>query len=272
LTRPWRGPDDGRIRDLGRFFDELGDWAYAAGIPAATYRYGPTPEHEADLRLPAGPGPFPVVVVLHGGFWQAEFTRTIMSAAAVAITQEGWATWNVEYRRIGAGGGIPETLDDVAAAVRALETVDAPIQRDAPVTLGHSAGGQLALCLAGIGSIAAAVALAAVCDLAAAARSGLGDGAAVQLAGGTPDEVSNIYALADPIARLPVGVPQILVHGERDDRVPIDQSRAYAARARASGDPCELVALPGVGHFELIDPRASEWSAVMAALAKLRTR
>lgn len=258
------------IRDLGRFFDELERWAYAAGVPATTHRYGPDPEHEADLRLPAGPGPFPVAVVLHGGFWRPEFTREIMSAVAVALTRTGWATWNVEYRRLGTGGGIPQTLDDVQAAVRALERLDAPVERRRPVALGHSAGGQLALWLGGGRSVAAAVGLAAVCDLAAAALEGLGAGAATELTGGMPGAVSDAYALADPITRLPVGVRQILLHGDRDDRVPITQSRTYAERARTCGDACELVELRGAGHFELIDPRTPEWSAVDAALAKLR--
>ena len=260
------------IPDLGRFFDELGRWADAARVPVTTHRYGPDAEHEADLRLPAGAGPFPVAVVLHGGFWQAEFTREIMSAVAVALTQAGWATWNVEYRRVGAGGGIPQTLEDVHAAVPALERFGVPFARSRPVAIGHSAGGHLALWLAATGSVGAAVGLAAVCDLAAAAREGLGGGAAVELAGGLPEAVPEAYERADPITRLPTGVPQILVHGDRDDRVPVAQSRAYAERARTTGDECELVELRGAGHFELIDSRTASWRAVEAALAKLRPR
>jgi acetyl esterase/lipase len=257
--------------DLDRFLDGLAAWVADIGGPVETHRYGPHAEHVADLRLPAGPGPHPVVVLLHGGFWRARFTRTNTAALAVDLTRRGHATWNVEYRRVGCDGGVPATLEDVDAAIDEVQRLDAPLDPSRLVAVGHSAGGQLALWAAGTGKVTAAVALAGVCDLAAVARAGLGDGAATAFAGGEPGERPDAYALADPIARLPTGVPQLLVHGDADDRVPVEQSRRYARAARAAGDQCELLVLRDVGHFELIDPRTDAWRQAASRIERLST-
>ncbi|NIR35894.1 MAG: alpha/beta hydrolase, partial [Actinobacteria bacterium] len=109
--------------------------------------YGPLPDQVADLRLPDGPGPHPVAVVLHGGFWRDVWTRDLMDGIAVDLTRRGWATWNIEYRRVGSGGGFPETLEDVAAAIDHLDGLagDRSLDVATVVTVGHSAGGHLAL-------------------------------------------------------------------------------------------------------------------------------
>lgn len=255
--------------DLDRFLEELAAWAADSGPAPETAHYGPHPEQVADLRLPAGEGPHPVALLLHGGFWRARYDRSTLAALAVDLTHRGFAAANVEYRRVGAGGGIPETLEDVESAVEALALFDAPLDRSRIVAIGHSAGGHLALWLAGTGRVAAAVSLAGVCDLTAAARDGLGDGAAVALAGGTPGERPEAYALADPSLRLPTGTPQVLVHGAADDTVPVEQSRRYARAARAAGDRCELLELAEVGHFELIDPCGGIWPGIAKRLPEL---
>lgn len=253
-----------------RFLEELGAWAAEMGRPATTLPYDQHPEQVADLRLPESDGPHPVAVLVHGGFWRARIGRSSLAAVAVDLTRRGWATWNVEYRRVGCGGGIPETLDDVAAAIEALDRVDVPsLDRSRILVLGHSAGGQLALWAAGGGKVSAALVLAGVCDLTEAANVGLGDGAAVEFAGGTPGERPGSYHAADPMRRLPTGVPQLLVHGSRDDRVPIEQSRRYERAAREAGDQCRLVELPGVDHFEVIDPRSQSWQTTLEHLASL---
>lgn len=237
--------------DLDQFLADL------AGLAedGTEHRYGTHPEQWAELRLPETGEPLGVAVVLHGGFWRAQFTLATTRAIATDLARRGWATWNVEYRRIGAGGGVPETLEDVAAAVRAL-----PVAASRVIALGHSAGGQLALWLCKTGLLTAAVSLAGVCDLGEGARLVIGDGAVAGFVGDAD------LALADPMQRLPTGVPQLLVHGDLDDRVPIGLSRRYTAAARAAGDRCELVELPGVGHFEPIDPRSEAWSQAAAAL------
>lgn len=246
--------------DTDALLGELDDWAAASGRVPRTCRYGDGPDQVADLLAPDGPGPHPVAVLLHGGFWRARFTRRPMAALAADLAGRGWATWNVEYRRVGAGGGVPQTLDDVGAVIERLD------EGRGLTLIGHSAGGQLALCAAGLPAVTAVVSLAGVCDLAAAAGERLGDGAALAFAGGTPAERPEAYAAADPLRRLPTGAEVLLVHGDADERVPVDHSRRYVRAARAAGDRCALLELPGVGHFPLIDPRSTAWAAVTQRL------
>lgn len=255
--------------DVYALLAELDQWASANGGAVQTHRYGPDPEHEADLRLPAGEGPHRVAVLLHGGFWRAPFKRSILSALAVDLTNRGWATWNVEYRRIGSGGGAAETLADVRRAIDELQEVQAPLRARSALVIGHSAGGQLALCAASLPTIAAAVSLGGVCDMTSAADQGIGEHAVLEFIGATPRERPDAYDLADPMRRLPTRTRTLLVHGDADNRVPVQLSRNYAAAARAAGDDCELLELEGVDHFMAIDPRTSVWSDVADRLAAL---
>jgi acetyl esterase/lipase len=253
---------------LPTFFDELAAWADGAGDAPETVRYGDHPDQELDLRVPDGAGPHPLAIVLHGGFWRAPHTRGNTNALAVALAGAGWATANVEYRRLGPGE-YRATLDDVAAAcdrLGELQTVDL----DAWLAIGHSAGGHLALWLAARGgALRAAVALGGVCDLEAAARAHIGGDAVVEFLGGEPESATAAYDAADPGRLLPLGVPQLLVHGTDDDRVPIGLARAYAERARAAGDDCRLLELEGVDHFDVIDPRHLAWAGIVRAIGEL---
>jgi acetyl esterase/lipase len=247
-----------RSEELPAFFDGLEQWASARSGPVETFSYGDHPDQVVDLRLPDGPGPHSLALVLHGGFWRAGFTRRNTAALSVAMVAAGWGSANVEYRRLGPVGWQP-MLADVLAARRRLGSFDHV------VAVGHSAGGHLALWLAAEGAVDAAVVLGGVCDLAAAARAGLGVNAVQELLGGSPEEVAGAYLVADPAARLPFGVPQLLVHGMDDDRVPISHARAYAERARDTGDECRVVEVGG-GHFAPIDPRSAAWPAVVTAV------
>lgn len=255
--------------------------------------YGRRHGQYGDLWLPDGAAPpsgrgWPVVVLLHGGFWKAVYTKSLMTALAADIMERGWAAWNLEYRRIGSipGGGWPGTFEDVGAGIDHLATVAGmhPLDLSRVVTVGHSAGGHLALWAAGRPKlppeapgapagpgvrVSGAIGLAPVADLAEAAAMGLGGGAVIRLLGGSPERRPERYAVADPARLLPLGVPQVLVHGDRDGAVPIVVSRHYVERAVAAGDPATLVELPGVGHMELIDPASAAWSSVLLHLRRL---
>lgn len=235
-------------------------------MPSTTLQYGNRADNVADLRVPDEGGFFPVVVLLHGGFWRDAYERDLMEPLAVDLAGRGWASWNVEFRRVGSGGGVPETLDDVDAALDYLRDVDAPLDLERVAAVGHSSGGQLALYAAKHPLVSAAVALAGVCDLAEANRRRMSGDAAGDFVGGSPEEFPDAYDRADPMRRVPTGVPQLLVHGDADRSVPIDLSRRYAERAAESGDQCTLDELAGVDHFALTDPTHPSWASAVGWL------
>ena len=251
------------------------------------FAYGPEALQFGELHVPDGQGPYPTVVLIHGGFWRTPYDYTLMTGLANDLASRGIAAWNIEYRRVGdVGGGWPNTLLDVARAAAFLRTLS-EVDLERIVTIGHSAGGQLALWLAAYPRLAAiqpranilfdvpaiplagAISLAGVNDLELSWRLKLGHGAASDLLKGGFDEVPQRYAVASPAALLPLGVPQVMVHGTVDDRVPLQVSQAYTAAARAAGDQAELIELPGVDHFALIDPASKAWATTVVALKKL---
>jgi acetyl esterase/lipase len=236
-----------------------------------THRYGDDPSQVADLHTPAAGAGWPVAVVLHGGFWRERYDRTLMEPLCTDLAESGWAAWNLEYRRVGGGGGWPATFDDVAAGLDHLAAVAAPLDLARVVTIGHSAGGHLALWAAsrarpGV-AVTGAVGQAAVSDLAAVARLGLSNRAAEELLGGSPDQVPDRYAAASPVQRLPLGVPLLLVHGARDDTVPVALSSDFQRAAAAAGDTCDLAIGEHDGHFEHLDPASGAWATVKRWLA-----
>ena len=242
--------------------------------PAPVVRYGSHPDQVANLHLPAAEGgPWPCVILIHGGFWRERWDRTLMTPLASDLAQRGYAAWNIEYRRVGQeGGGWPGTFDDVAAAADALADI-AEVDQARLVAVGHSAGGHLALWLGartgGLVRLRASVSQAGVADLAAAHADDLGNGAVAALLGGSPTELPDRYARANPAALVPLGAAQLLVHGTDDDVVPPTQSRAYNERASAAGDDVELVEVPGADHFNVINPAHEAWWVVVQRLPRL---
>lgn len=253
------------------------------------HAYGNEAEQFGELTVPPGPSlAVPVVVLLHGGFWRAHRTLDLMRPLVDHLVADGFAVWNLEYRRVGQpGGGWPGTMVDVATGVDALHTLPGPsrLDLDPVIIVGHSAGGQLALWVASDRPLPsgdrtpaspagtrspsvrpwAVVSLAGLCDLHAAAADGLGRDATPAFLGGTPAQVPARYACASPAALLPLGLPQVLVHGDADVKVPPTQSRVYARQARAAGDDVALIEVPGADHIAVIEP-AYVLSAVSRAM------
>ncbi|MFC1433442.1 alpha/beta hydrolase [Streptacidiphilus sp. N1-3] len=250
--------------------------------PDYTARYGPGPEQIVDLRLPQDGAPASTLVVLvHGGFWRAAYDRAHTAPLADALARAGFAVAVPEYRRVGSpGGGWPGTFDDISILTESLHMITAArgIRAKRTVLVGHSAGGHLALWAAARHRLPpgstwrtewrpdAVVSLAGCASLALSDVWNLGRGATASLLGGNVDAVPERYALADPGALLPLGVPVTLLHGSEDEEVPAAMSREYAALAERAGDPVRLVELLGMEHFGLIDPGSSAWPYLLDAL------
>lgn len=234
-------------------------------FPKADHRiaYGSDPLQFGDLRLPAGKGPFPLVIVIHGGCWMAEYDLEHIGRLSAALTAAGAATWTIEYRRVGnPGGGFPGTFDDVAAAAAYTATLakQYPLDLLHTVAVGHSAGGHLALWLAAKTKLRGVVSLAGVTDLRAAADGHVCGDAVPQLMKSTP------FHDYSPIEMLPLKTPQRLIHGAVDKLVPPAMSQNYEAAAKKAGDKVTITMIPGAGHFELIIPQGPAWEAVKQAV------
>jgi acetyl esterase/lipase len=240
-----------------------------------TIRYGSSGDQEADLYLPSASRPA-VVCLLHGGFWRMPYGRDQMAAIADDLASRGLAVWNLEYRRLGtAGAGWPATMDDVAAGIDHLAELSlggVDLDLDRVIVVGHSAGGHLALWVAGRNRsesaqsprvrVQAAVGLAPVADLARAYDLKVGGEVVSELLGGTPSQCPKRYQAASPIEMLPLRVRQLVLHGTADDAVPIDLSRRYARAAHAAGDTVELIELSGTGHMEYLDPNSEAYATL----------
>ena len=240
------------------------------------FAYGDHPSQFCELFLPQEGEAVGTAVLVHGGFWRQKYGCDLEWRVAGDLAARGWAVWNLEYRRLGGGGGWPETFADVAAGVDALEDAGDRAGRGRVVAIGHSAGGQLAVWAAarpGLPDgapgaaprvrVTAAVAQAGALDLHEHSRLRSSDAVVHELLGGTPDEHPDRYVLASPVWRLPVGVPLLVVHGGRDEDVPVHVGRAFAAAARDAGDDCELVVIPDEGHYEHLEPGSRVWRAVV---------
>jgi acetyl esterase/lipase len=238
----------------------------------------------AELHLPAGGGPHPVIVTIHGGSWTAGWSKIVMRPLAGDLVRRGYAVWNIEYRRLGRrqGGGWPATFLDVAAAIDRLTSLAAPLDLGRVTFYGHSAGGQLALWAASRGRLpagapgaepriepVAAISAAGVNDMAQSCRE-TPQGAVAALMGGGPELVPERYAIGDPTALVPLAIPVLLVHGTDDTTVSVRRSRNYARAAREQDGDVKLVEIPGEAgsHRSHVFPDSASWAAVTRWLAE----
>lgn len=247
--------------------------------------YGRDDHQVGDLYLPSGAGPHPLVVLLHGGCWRARVDRSYLGGFAQNLTEDGLAVWNLEYRRVGGGGGWPETFQDVAAGTDFLPEIAAEHRLDLSrcVAVGHSAGGHLGLWLAGRRRLPATsalyrpnplklkgvISLAGIPDLAEALAQEICQDMVKQLLGGRPDEMPGRFRDGAPAALLPLGVPQILINGTHDHVVPAAYIERYARAAALAGDDVRLEILPDTGHFEIVVPGTTVWPMVRSAILEL---
>jgi acetyl esterase/lipase len=247
---------------------------FATPPPPATARipYGSDPSQFGDLRLPEGKGSLPVVMNIHGGYWRAKYDLVDTGHLCAALTAKGLATWNLEYRRVGnPGGGWPGTFADIRDGYRFLTQLASKYHLDLTRTLvmGHSAGGQLALCLAGHeAGIRRVVSLAGVADLRQAWELHLSNDAVVEFLGGTPKQVAEHYHEADPM-QLKIAATQWLIHGAPDDSVPASLSRTYVETKKASGEDVHYLEIATATHFDLIDPHSTAWPRVESTVLHL---
>jgi acetyl esterase/lipase len=255
--------------------------------PGIRIPYGSeAPDQFGDLRVPSGAGPFPVAVVVHGGWWRSMFALTYAGFMSEALTSASVATWNIEFRRVGDGGGYPNTLYDVTDALDALRRIARgyPLDLARVVVTGHSAGGQIAAWLASKPArreldkfgepfpLLGAVSVSGALDLKLLSEMGVTDSfgsPARDFLGGMPNEVPTHYANASPAALLPTGLPVIAIHGSKDDVVPPEISRHYVSLAQAAGDPAKLIMLDGVEHFTPFDPSTEGGGIVCDTVLRL---
>ncbi|MFW5474243.1 alpha/beta hydrolase family protein [Knoellia sp. CPCC 206450] len=238
--------------------------------------YGDDASQFGELTRPSGPSKG-VVVVIHGGFWKAEYDLELGRPLARSLAEQGWTAWNIEYRRVGIGGGAPSTFDDVHAAIEQLATVD-DVDTSRVLTLGHSAGGHLAVWAAGRQRYAGwqesrvrvtgALSQAGVLDLVAADRDDLGSGAVPALLGHAATAEDARY---DPRQQVPLDVPVRCIHGRADDIVPPSQSSDYVAAATAAGADAAVEQVDG-DHFVVIDVESAAWTRQLELLDELSGR
>ena len=280
--------------------------ASSAGKAPVIHRYGTDRAQFGELWLPDGPAAG-TVIIIHGGFWRARYDLSLGRPLAADLAARGYAAWNLEYRRALAGGGWPETFEDVAAGIDLLATL--PVDTSRVIAVGHSAGGHLAAWAAGraklpqgapgapaaggpsradqgpspVGggpgpagggsgrafvAVTGVVSQAGVLALADCAREHVGGTAALDLMGGGPGELPDEYRLADPIAAVPIPASVVCLHPRADANVPYSYSERYVAAATAAGGRATLTETHG-DHFTLIDPASPDWAAAIAALPEL---
>jgi len=244
--------------------------------PDVRVAYGADPNQFLEARLPRTPGPHAVLLNIHGGYWRAKYGLAHAGRLCEALRTAGVATFNSEYRRVGnVGGGWPGTFEDIRSAYRFLQQEHSRFHLDHRrlVVMGHSAGGQLALCLAAHdASIPNAISLAGVVDLKKAFALHLSNDAVAEFLGGKPDAVPEHYREADPMELSIPQTRQWLVQGTEDDTVPPEFSRDYVTHKKKAGESVKLLEIPHADHFDLIDPASAAFkqviSAVLAAVAR----
>lgn len=261
--------------------------AFSSAPPDARFAYGDHASQFGELRVPAGDGPHPVVVLIHGGCWKEPYARLReLGPLGETLKADGIATWNIEYRRLyEAGSGWPGTYLDVGRALDHLRRIADEHRLDLKrvVVVGHSAGGHLAmwaaararlpasspLHVAGPLPVRGVINLAGTMDMADNIdnmQTGCGDAVVTGMLGGTPRDVPERYAQVSAISLVPLGVPQLLIWGEHEKFVPLPLAQKYFDAATRAGDTARIIVVPGVGHFDLASPFTKAWPVLRSSI------
>jgi acetyl esterase/lipase len=250
--------------------------------PTAQIAYGPAASQYVEVFRPAGPGPFPVVVLVHGGCWQTEFGGIVQFRnMAGALAAEGIAVWNVEYRRVDeTGGGFPGTYEDMMGALDALAANAKSYQLDLNriAAVGHSAGGHLVQWASSRARIAASsplyrpnpmrfshvVSLGGINDL--RAWTDLCGFEVDKLTGTASAARPHVFADTNPAELLPNGTQTTLITGELDRQVPAQVAFNFAAKAQSAGETVKVIVLPGAGHFDEAAATSPSWKATLGVI------
>jgi pimeloyl-ACP methyl ester carboxylesterase len=263
-----------------------------SATPDAKISYGEQSEQFGKLFLPKSQQkntkPYPTIILLHGGCWRAQHGLAQLGQLSKALTELGYAVWNLEFRRLGNGGGFPITFEDVALGADFLESLSKKYSLDMSnvITMGHSAGGHLALWLAGRHhldekstlyskntlNIKAVISLAGIPDLKEAVNQNICSGASEELVGGLPNDIPTIYQQASPLHLLPLNIPQWHLVGEKDPIVPSTYLQSYITKATKveKSNNLKLEIIPEIGHFEMVMPNTQSWPYIKQALFHLR--
>jgi acetyl esterase/lipase len=258
------------------------------------FSYGTGLSQFGDLRLPAGTGhPAPLVVFLHGGWWQSAYDLEYAGHLCNALKHAGIATWSLEYRRVGeTGGGWPGTFQDAAAGFDWIEKLAKtyPLDLSRVIAMGHSAGGHLAFWLAGrhhiaqssplydpqpkaklhgVVALAGAVDLRLTIDLSGWFTFAHDKREVASLMGGLPDVLPERYRAGNPGDLLPFNIPQVLIQGTNDGQIPPQLPARWADQARRQGDEVTIHRIEGAGHFDVVDPQSAAWPVVLRAIQRL---
>ncbi len=253
--------------------------------PSLHIAYGKEPDQFGELYLPQGKGPFPIIVMIHGGCWLSALPgQELMAYLAQDMRGSGFVVWNIEYRRLGIlQTGYPDMFTDVANAVDYVGELakSYPLDTAHAIVLGHSAGGQLALWAAARASFKQgtrfytahamhftyALTLAGINDLESYRNTGPNACGGPATIGSLVNSArKNPYADTSPAAMLPLGIEHTIVSGAQDPIVPPQFGDAYAQAAQLAGDPADVILAPGAGHFELIDPASDAWKLIKPRL------
>ena len=246
--------------------------------PDFTYKYGEDPNQFGELYLPSpSDTAYPVIILVHGGCYRAQYDLKPLGGLCKALVAEGFAVWNIEYRRAGNGGDYPNMFLDVAQSADYLRQIAEThhLNLDKVMTVGHSAGGHIALWLAGRHKIPTSsdlyienplpiknvIVLAGMVDAVHAIEHGICEGGLAIVMGGEPDTAPANYQVADPRALIPIGIPQTHIIGDQDDEM-MENFKSYLEVAKQNGEPVKLIVPPDAGHFEIVALSSKAWQTV----------